>query len=66
MLNKAFYSILLRNFEDCHSVHWGINPPLKSAAPFSCQAPPLNQHTVQALPPFYAIPPLYWLFVNPP
>ena len=36
-----------------HSLHWGINAPLKTPPPLSCQAPPpLNLQTVQA-PPFF-------------
>ena len=46
-----------------HSGHWGINPPQKH--PFlSCQAPLLNQQTVQALP-FYAMPPYILVFQDP-
>ena len=31
-----------------HSVHWGINPPLKKTPHLSCQAPHLNLQNVQA------------------
>ena len=34
--------------------------------PLSCQAPPLNQQTVQAPPPlFRQSPPMYWFFKIP-
>ena len=44
-----------------HSLHWGINAPLKTPPPLSCQAPPppLNLQTVQA--PLLAINPPYIL-----
>ena len=44
-----------------HSVHWSINPnPLFLAKP-----PPLKSANYSRHPPFSAIPPLYWFFVNP-
>ena len=39
-----------------HSVHWGLNPPLKNTTPLFLAKPPLNQQTVQA-PPFLGNPP---------
>ena len=49
-----------------HNGHWGINPPSKTPPPLSCQAPPLNQQTVQTPPPFEAIPPYILVFHDPP
>ena len=40
-----------------HSVHWGINPPLKTPPPLFLTKLPLNQQTVQA--PFLGNRPLY-------
>ena len=52
---------------ELHSVHWGINPPLKKHHPFfltKSPLPPLNLQTVQA--PFFRQCPLYFGFsVNP-
>ena len=49
-----------------HSRHWGINPPppQKHHPPLSCQAPPVNQQTVQA--PLFRQFPLYIGFLRPP
>ena len=52
-----------------HSVHWGINPPLKNTNPpsFLTRAllPPLNLQTVQA--PFLGNPsPIYRFFMTHP
>ena len=52
-----------------HSGHWGINPlpPQKHYPPPSfLPSSPLNQHTVQAPPPFLGNPPYILVFQDSP
>ena len=38
---SILFYFIKKHFPDCHSVHWGINPPAsKTPPPHSCQAHP--------------------------
>ena len=69
MLNKPFYSILLRNtfhiviVSHCHSVHWGIPPPQKHHPLIPAKLTLLNLQTVQV--PFLRNPSSILVFREP-
>ena len=44
----------------------GVLPPLKNTPALFLTMPRLNLQTVQAPPPFWATPRLYWFFVKHP
>ena len=38
--SSILFYFIKKHFPDCHSVHWGINPPSKTPLRYSCQAHP--------------------------